>query len=585
MGRAAAPTAAKTLQSHVKRLRRALEPGRARGAAGEVLVTRQPGYLLRVAPGALDATRFEELTAKARRALSDGRPTPQGRCCARRWGCGGARRSRSSWTATSRAAEADRLAELRLGAVEDRLEADLRLGRHRELVAELEGLVRDHPLRERLWAQLLLALYRSGRQADALLAYQRARSILVEELGIDPGAELRRLHAAVLAQDPGLDLPAAGRGGPGPGAARRRWRRWARCLSAGRPSWPGCGPPGHGPPMAGAGWSLWPARQGMGKTRLAAALAREVHDQGGWVLYGRCAAAASDPLQPFAQALTGVGASPRTCRCPVPASPRRPSARRSPTCWPVGPTGRCCWSWMTSTWPRRQCWRRWLVLRPRPPRGGCWCWAPTATRRPRQSLRRWSSGWTRAARRGGGWARWTGMRSPRSWACTGASRQRGRPPAVLERTGGVPLLVHQAASDWAHTAAERQVEQTARQTASSRSHLRVVQAKLADDVVDLQELREPRSSRSWRRPGCPEDHAGGGGLPLQGPGPLRGQMTPSSSSAGSGWSPSWSPTWSGPAWSGWSAPRAAASPRWSGRACCRPWPTACCPAATAGGSC
>src|SRR4029453_18316329 len=112
------------------------------------------------------------------------------------------------------AAEADRLAELRLGAVEDRIEADLRLGRHRELVAELEGLVRDHPLRERLWAQLMLALYRSGRRADALRAYQRARSVLVEELGIDPGAELRRLHAAVLAQDPGLDSPPPVEPGP-----------------------------------------------------------------------------------------------------------------------------------------------------------------------------------------------------------------------------------------------------------------------------------------------------------------------------------------------------------------------------------
>jgi len=83
-------------------------------------------------------------------------------------------------------------------------------------VAELEGLVREQPLRERLWAQLMLALYRSGRQADALLAYQRARSVLVEELGIDPGADLRRLQAAILAQDPGLDLPASAETDPGP---------------------------------------------------------------------------------------------------------------------------------------------------------------------------------------------------------------------------------------------------------------------------------------------------------------------------------------------------------------------------------
>src|SRR5829696_6614994 len=210
-------TAAKTLQSHVVRLRRALEPARARGAAGEVLVTRDPGYLLRVAPGALDATRFEELTGQARRALSDGKTEDAALMLREALGLWRGRAFEGFLDADVGTAESDRLAELRLGALEDRIEADLRLGRHRELVAELEGLVRDQPLRERLWAQLLLALYRSGRQADALLAYQRARGVLVEELGIDPGGELRRLHAAILAQDPGLELPAEA--GPSPDLA------------------------------------------------------------------------------------------------------------------------------------------------------------------------------------------------------------------------------------------------------------------------------------------------------------------------------------------------------------------------------
>src|SRR5215218_700406 len=202
------PTAAKTLQSHVVRLRRALEPSRARGAAGQVLVTREPGYLLRVPPGALDAARFEELTAAGRRALADGSAERAGSLLREALGLWRGRAFEEFLNTDVGAAESDRLAELRLVALEDRIEADLRLGRHRELVAELEGLVREQPLRERLWAQLMLALYRSGRQADALLAYQRARSILVEELGIDPGTELRRLHAAILDQDPGLDLPA-----------------------------------------------------------------------------------------------------------------------------------------------------------------------------------------------------------------------------------------------------------------------------------------------------------------------------------------------------------------------------------------
>jgi DNA-binding SARP family transcriptional activator len=168
------PTAAKTLQSHVKRLRRALEPGRARGAAGEVLVTRQPGYLLRVAPGALDAARFAELTEAARGALAGGAADAAGSMLREALGLWRGRAFEEFADAEFGAAEADRLADLRLVAVEDRIEADLRLGRHREVVAELEGLVRNRPLRERLWAQLLLALYRSGRQADALLAYQRA---------------------------------------------------------------------------------------------------------------------------------------------------------------------------------------------------------------------------------------------------------------------------------------------------------------------------------------------------------------------------------------------------------------------------
>jgi DNA-binding SARP family transcriptional activator len=199
------PTAAKTLQSHVVRLRRALEPGRARGAAGEVLVTREPGYLLRVAPGALDATRFEELTAAARRALTDGSAERAGSLLREALGLWRGRAFEEFLGTDFGAAESDRLAELRLGALEDRIEADLRLGRHRELVAELEALVREHPLREELHQLLLLSLYRAGRQAEALEAYQRARKILAGELGIDPGHALQELELAILAQDRRLD--------------------------------------------------------------------------------------------------------------------------------------------------------------------------------------------------------------------------------------------------------------------------------------------------------------------------------------------------------------------------------------------
>jgi len=200
-------SADKTLQSYVVRLRRALEPGRARGAPGAVLVTRDPGYLLRVGPGALDAARFEELAGKARRLLTGGDPGAAAVALVEALGLWRGRAFEEFADAGPTAAESQRLEELRLGAVEDRIQAELTLGRHRELVPELERLTREHPLRERFWAQLLLALYRSGRQADALLAYGRARATLVEELGIDPGAELRDLQAAILAQDPALEAP------------------------------------------------------------------------------------------------------------------------------------------------------------------------------------------------------------------------------------------------------------------------------------------------------------------------------------------------------------------------------------------
>src|SRR6185437_10777655 len=101
--------------------------------------------------------------------------------------------------------EAARLEELRLAAVEARIDADLALGRHDTLTAELEQLVAEHPVREQLHGQLMLALYRGGRQAGALAAYRRVRDLLAGELGIDPGEPLRALHASVLAQDPALD--------------------------------------------------------------------------------------------------------------------------------------------------------------------------------------------------------------------------------------------------------------------------------------------------------------------------------------------------------------------------------------------
>src|SRR5207247_11202968 len=104
--------------------------------------------------------------------------------------------------------EIARLEELRLGIVEERIEADLALARHRDLVGELEALVAEHPLRERTCGQLMVALYRSGRQADALEAYQQARRVLTDELGLEPSEGLKNLQRAILAHDPSLEPPA-----------------------------------------------------------------------------------------------------------------------------------------------------------------------------------------------------------------------------------------------------------------------------------------------------------------------------------------------------------------------------------------
>ena len=129
------------------------------------------------------------------------------------------------------AAEIRRLEDLRLRAAEMAIDADLAAGRHAELTGELDALVAEHPLRERLHAQRMLALYRAGRQSEALEAYRAARAELVEQIGVEPGAELQRLHEQILAHDPALDLPAGGRAGApprraaAPALAARCW--WA----------------------------------------------------------------------------------------------------------------------------------------------------------------------------------------------------------------------------------------------------------------------------------------------------------------------------------------------------------------------
>jgi DNA-binding SARP family transcriptional activator/pimeloyl-ACP methyl ester carboxylesterase len=210
-GDAPPAAAGATLQNHVSRLRAILEPGRAPGSSGNLILTHPPGYLLRVDDDQVDARRFEQLAAEGRVALRDGDPPiDAGRHLSE---------ALALWRGPALAefadepfarAEASRLEELRMSALEDRVDAELASGRHGELIGELEALAQQNPLRERLWARRMLALYRCGRQAEALGAYQELRRHLAEELGITPNLELVALEEAILLQKPELDwLPTA----------------------------------------------------------------------------------------------------------------------------------------------------------------------------------------------------------------------------------------------------------------------------------------------------------------------------------------------------------------------------------------
>jgi DNA-binding SARP family transcriptional activator len=209
--------AAKTVQMQISRLRKALRAG-----GGGLVVTREHGYVLELDPECLDAYRFERLVAEGGVELGAGRAE---RAAAALEG------ALALWRGGPLADlayepfaqnEIARLDDLRVGALERLIEARLALGAHAELVGQLETLIAEHPYRERLRAQLMLALYRCDRQADALQAYQDARLALVEEMGIEPGERLRELERAILAQDPGLAAPAgrededAAPRGPGP---------------------------------------------------------------------------------------------------------------------------------------------------------------------------------------------------------------------------------------------------------------------------------------------------------------------------------------------------------------------------------
>ena len=277
-------TAAKLVQGYVSGLRKV--------AGADVLVTRAPGYLLAVEAGALDLARFERLAGEGRAALGEGDP---GRAAVR------LREALALWRGPALAdlvsapfaqGEATRLEELRLSAVCERIEADLALG-HDDVVPELEALVAEHPLHERLRRQHMLALYRAGRQAEALAAYQSARRALVDELGIEPRREVRELEQAILRQDPALDLAPARPTAP------------ARVGFVGRDAELSVLDGALEAALGGIGrLVLIGGEPGIGKSRLAEELAHHARARGARVCVGRCWEAGGAPAYwPWVQAL------------------------------------------------------------------------------------------------------------------------------------------------------------------------------------------------------------------------------------------------------------------------------------------
>ena len=291
--------AIRSLRVYVSRLRQALGPD------GQAVVTRPSGYVLQVAPETVDAVRFEALVARGRDQARGGDHDRAARTF---------REALTLWRGPALAnvadapfarAEATRLEEARLAAVEDRIESDLACGRHGEVTAELEALTGEHPFRERLWSQRIIALYRSGRQADALRAYQQLRSTLAEQLGIEPSPALQQLEGAVLRHDPALDWhPPGERAATAPDRLPQPLVRKERLPLVGREVelsrldqlWQATR---SGQPQL----VLVAGEPGIGKSRLSAEFARTAHGAEATVLFGRCDEGMGVPYQPFVEAL------------------------------------------------------------------------------------------------------------------------------------------------------------------------------------------------------------------------------------------------------------------------------------------
>ena len=436
-GEHAPASAAKMVQNYVWRLRASLND------SGAEILTRGRGYELRINPGCIDVRRFEKLLAEASRAAEAGERVDA------------AREALALWRGPALADLADepfaapeirRLEELHVEAAELAIDADLAAGRHKEVAAEIDALVGEHSLRERLHAQRMLALYRCGRQAEALEAYRDARRTLVEEIGVEPGPELRRLHEAILRQDPSLDVepaaaelprelaaaaspPMVGR----EGELRRVRARWQRSATG-----------------AGALVTLVGA-YGMGKTRLAAAIAGDAHREEATVLYAPgtgppeaalvAIARTRDARRPTLLVLDDVDRAPGDVRAAL--RELAPALAHLPAL--VLATGQEA--------------------------------AALARLEPRESI-------TLEPLDAEAVALIAGFYAP--------TRDDDAVPVetLVAASGGIARRVHEAASEWARREATRRVDVVAGRAAAGRSEARALEAELAGNVVDLQSARE-----------------------------------------------------------------------------------------------
>ena len=433
------PVRRKSLQVSVSRLRKALgDP--------DILATKGASYELHVRPGELDAERFERLVDDGRRALAAGQADEAAATL---------REGLALWRGSPLADlpvesfalnDIERLEEQRLAALETRVEADLAAGRHAALVGELRQLVADNPTRERLAGQLMLALYRCGRQAEALEAYRSARQTLVDEIGVEPGPELRRLHEAVLQQDASLELqpavaelpreldaatapPLAGREAE---LARLR-ERWDRAR------------------LGTGGLVVVTGARGMGKSRLAAELAGEAHRRGATILY-------ADGEGPPEAVLAAIGRA-REATGPILLVVDDADKARADVLAKLDEL-----SSVLSTLPA-------LVV---------------ATGEQPEALARLRADETLDL----GPLDAEAVRAIAGLYVSGAAGDEPPVEWLVDASDGVPHGVHELASRWARREAARRVDAVAGRTATGRAELRSMEAELAGGVVELQAAGE-----------------------------------------------------------------------------------------------